>query len=116
MYAQLDRAAAGKKNGSVPPDDQPPSDPARVIADVQVEVASDAETPAERSSTESTPSDCSSPFFVRAGEGIRTLDIQLGKLTLCQLSYARNHLIQRSLRHFSDYDKTRFVSVAERNR
>jgi hypothetical protein len=25
----------------------------------------------------------------RAGEGIRTLDIQLGKLALCQLSYAR---------------------------
>ncbi len=25
----------------------------------------------------------------RAGEGVRTLDIQLGKLMLCQLSYAR---------------------------
>jgi hypothetical protein len=29
----------------------------------------------------------------KAGKGIRTLDIQLGKLTLYQLSYARAHLI-----------------------
>lgn len=29
-------------------------------------------------------------FRVKAGEGIRTLDIQLGKLTLYQLSYTRN--------------------------
>ena len=27
--------------------------------------------------------------FTKAGKGIRTLDIQLGKLTLYQLSYAR---------------------------
>ena len=30
--------------------------------------------------------------FRQAGEGIRTLDIQLGKLTLCQLSYTRSDL------------------------
>jgi hypothetical protein len=39
----------------------------------------------------------------KAGEGIRTLDIQLGKLTLCQLSYARTALrhleYSRSPRH-----------------
>ena len=29
-------------------------------------------------------------FALRAGEGTRTLDIQLGKLALCQLSYARS--------------------------
>jgi hypothetical protein len=29
----------------------------------------------------------------RAGEGIRTLDIQLGKLSLCQLSYTRDLVI-----------------------
>ncbi len=28
-------------------------------------------------------------MIARAGEGTRTLDIQLGKLALCQLSYAR---------------------------
>ena len=28
--------------------------------------------------------------FVRAGEGIRTLDINLGKVALYQLSYARD--------------------------
>ncbi len=30
------------------------------------------------------------PYF-KAGEGTRTLDIQLGKLTLYQLSYAREN-------------------------
>ncbi len=31
-----------------------------------------------------------SPYILqRAGEGIRTLDMQLGKLPLCQLSYTR---------------------------
>jgi hypothetical protein len=37
----------------------------------------------------------------RAGEGTRTLDIQLGKLALCQLSYARNRNIKaiRQLQH-----------------
>ena len=30
--------------------------------------------------------------FFRAGEGTRTLDIQLGKLALYQLSYARDSL------------------------
>lgn len=29
----------------------------------------------------------------RAGEGTRTLDIQLGKLALCQLSYTRTAFI-----------------------
>ena len=37
---------------------------------------------------------CSSAFFSKAGEGIRTLDIQLGKLSLCQLSYARKALLR----------------------
>ena len=31
-------------------------------------------------------------FRFKAGKGIRTLDIQLGKLTLYQLSYARDHV------------------------
>jgi len=30
----------------------------------------------------------------KAGKGIRTLDIQLGKLTLYQLSYARNSILK----------------------
>ena len=36
----------------------------------------------------------------KAGEGIRTLDIQLGKLTLCQLSYTRKSLFSHDLRHY----------------
>ena len=34
----------------------------------------------------------------RAGEGVRTLNIQLGRLTLCQLSYAREGDLSLSLK------------------
>lgn len=37
-------------------------------------------------------SDLEARFEIKAGEGTRTLDIQLGKLALCQLSYARDAL------------------------
>jgi hypothetical protein len=39
--------------------------------------------------------------FEKAGEGTRTLDIQLGKLALCQLSYARNKALQTSAKNTS---------------
>jgi hypothetical protein len=47
--------------------------------------------------TSSLPRKCSTPElhwlkFLRAGDGIRTRDIQLGRLTLYQLSYSRKKI------------------------
>jgi hypothetical protein len=49
----------------------------------------------------------------RAGEGIRTLDIQLGKLALCQLSYARDPLILTSVRRNSKIAKSKAARRAD---
>jgi hypothetical protein len=38
----------------------------------------------------------------RAGNGIRTRDLKLGKLSLCQLSYSRKYLIINYLSHSGD--------------
>ena len=43
----------------------------------------------------------SATFTSKAGEGIRTLDMQLGKLPLCQLSYARNRVFSLVFYGFS---------------
>ena len=39
--------------------------------------------------------------FSKAGEGIRTLDIQLGKLTLYQLSYTRMPTLSSMKNHLN---------------
>jgi hypothetical protein len=50
----------------------------------------------------------------RAGEGTRTLDIQLGKLALYQLSYARDVVILRALIAIATRELLRTPSTASR--